>query len=522
MSLNPHEASSSPQSTGPGSHDFELEDMREPAERPPLTSKGSRGIFSRLTTSLAEARSLSRRFGSIVRLKPFDTSTPEGRSNERYRRAALTTAMSIVARVLGIFTGLAWIRLSISYLGKERYGLWMAVGSLVAWANLADFGLARGMQNHLSQANGQDDRALAGRYVSTGLATLTGAALLFALISAPFVVLLPWTSILNVTNPALTHETRQVVAVVLACFLIQFPLSIVPTIYAAYQRGYVAAIFNILGSVLSLTSLVFVTRAELSLPWLVLITSGTGIVLTIANLGFVLREMPWLRPKLSLVSMQTLRALAGTSVALFVFQIGSLLINETQNVIIARRLGLSHVADWSVFMRVHLLPFIFISMIDAPLIPAFRESHVRGEHQWLRTAFWRVTKLKLVIAAVSVVLLLTLGNTVAGLIGGSGISFTWKMWAASGFLLLVAVWNSSFNDLMIAADRLRLLVITVLINGLVTITLSYTIAPYLGLVGVVFATAAFSFLISGWLLPWACRDLVKAPPLPAPATAQEG
>jgi hypothetical protein len=40
-------------------------------------------------------------------LSPFDTGTPEGRSKERYRRAALTTATSIVARALGIFTGLA-------------------------------------------------------------------------------------------------------------------------------------------------------------------------------------------------------------------------------------------------------------------------------------------------------------------------------------------------------------------------------------------------------------------------------
>jgi O-antigen/teichoic acid export membrane protein len=462
-------------------------------------------------SKLASAKATGIRFRAILRLKPFDTSTPEGRSNERYRRAALTTAMSIVARVLGIFTGLAWIRLSISYLGKERYGLWMAIGSLVAWANLADFGLARGMQNHLSQANGQDDRALAGRYVATGLATLTGVALLFGLLAAPFVILLPWTSLLNVRNPALTQETRQVVAAVLVCFLIQFPLSVVPTIYAAYQRGYVAALFNVLGSLLSLASLVFVMRAELSLPWLVLVTSGTGILLTLANFGFVLKEMPWLRPKWSMVSMSALRALAGTSVALFVFQIGSLLINETQNVIIARRLGLAHVADWSVFMRVHLLPFIFISMIDSPLIPAFRESHVRGEHQWLRTAFWRVTKLKLVIAVLAVVLLLTLGNVAARLIGGAEVNFRWPMWAASGFLLLVAVWNSSFNDLMIATDRLRLLVITVLINGVVTICLSYAVAPRLGLVGIVLATSAFSFLISGWLLPWVCRDLVKRP-----------
>jgi len=478
-----------------------------PAPLPPSGAHSLRWFRSKFTA----ARTTSARLREILRLKPFDTGTPEGRSKERYRRAALTSVTSFFARVLGIFTGLAWIRLSITYLGKERYGLWMAVGSVVAWANLADFGLARGMQNHLSQANGQDDRTLAGRYVSTGLTALTAVALIFGLIAIPFVVLLPWSSLLNVKNPDLVHETRLVVAAVLACFLIQFPLSIVPTIYSAYQRGYVSAIFNILGSILSLASLVFVVHAELSLPWLVLVTSGTGILLTLANFGFALKEMSWLRPKWSLVSFSTLRALAGTSIALFIFQIGSLLVNETQNVIIARRLGLAHVADWSVFMRVHLLPFVLIQMIDSPLIPAFRESHVRGEHLWLRTAFWRVTKLKLVIASVAVILLLTLGNFAAKIISGAEVSFGWPMWAASGFLLLVAVWNSSFNDLMIATDRLRFLVITVLFNGVVTTCVSYVVAPYFGLVGMVLAATAYSLLLSGWLLPWACRDLIRQP-----------
>ena len=147
-----------------------------------------------------------------LRLRPFDTSSPEGRSNERYRRAALTTVTTMAAQALGIFTGLAWIRLSLSYLGEERYGLWIAIGSLVAWANLADMGLARGMQNHLSQANGQDDRELASRYVSTGLVALGSVALILGLLSAPVVLLFPWATFLNLRDPALVPETRQAVA----------------------------------------------------------------------------------------------------------------------------------------------------------------------------------------------------------------------------------------------------------------------------------------------------------------------
>ena len=34
---------------------------------------------------------------AVIRLSPFDTTLPEGRSHERYRRAALTSLASLLA-----------------------------------------------------------------------------------------------------------------------------------------------------------------------------------------------------------------------------------------------------------------------------------------------------------------------------------------------------------------------------------------------------------------------------------------
>jgi O-antigen/teichoic acid export membrane protein len=471
----------------------------------------SQTIRSRATAKLQELGTSLRRFRAILRLHPFDTSTPEGRSNERYRRAALTTLTAMIAQALGIFTGLAWIRLSLSYLGEERYGLWIAIGSLLAWANLADMGLARGMQNHLSQANGQDDRELGARYVSTGLAALGSVALALGFLAAPVVLLFPWATFLNVRDPALVPETRQAVVAAVACFLLAFPFSIVPTIYAAYQRGYIASIFNILGSLVSLCTLIAATRFHLSLPWLIAATSGIGILMALVNFGYALKEMPWLLPRVHLVSWKTLRELGGTSGALFMFQIGALLINETACMIIARRLGLPQVTEWSIFLRVQMLPGIFIQMIDAPLIPAFREAYVRGERDWIKTAFWRVTKLKGAVALLATGLYFIVGNWAVQILSGQPIVFARDMWAGAAFLLVVAVWNGSFNDLLIATDRLRILVITLLANGLVTPILSYLLAPTFGLFGVLIAMPIFSLVVSAWLLPWACRDLLSAP-----------
>src|SRR5208283_4384594 len=80
----------------------------------------------------------------LLRLKPFDTSTEQGRSRERYRRAALTTLTSVLARVITVSTSLITVRLTIRYLGTERYGLWMTITSVVSFLIFADLGIGNG------------------------------------------------------------------------------------------------------------------------------------------------------------------------------------------------------------------------------------------------------------------------------------------------------------------------------------------------------------------------------------------
>ena len=59
----------------------------------------------------------------------YDTSTPEGRSLERSRNIALTAMSAMLAKVIAMIVPLVTVRLTLSYMGEEIYGLWSAVTS---------------------------------------------------------------------------------------------------------------------------------------------------------------------------------------------------------------------------------------------------------------------------------------------------------------------------------------------------------------------------------------------------------
>src|SRR5689334_5824048 len=98
-----------------------------------------------------DVMNLSEQLRLVSRLRPFDVTTPEGRARERHRRAFWIVTTSFVAKGFAAAVSLVTVPLTLGYLGKQQYGLWMALSSLLMWMALSDFGLARGLQNHLSE-----------------------------------------------------------------------------------------------------------------------------------------------------------------------------------------------------------------------------------------------------------------------------------------------------------------------------------------------------------------------------------
>src|SRR5580693_5619124 len=109
---------------------------------------------------------------SIIKLKPFDTATADGRSKERLRRALLTSATAVIARVISMAGPLITVPIVIRYLGQEQYGLWMTVTSLIGMFIFADLGLGNGLMTAISQADGRGDTQESRRCIASTLFAL--------------------------------------------------------------------------------------------------------------------------------------------------------------------------------------------------------------------------------------------------------------------------------------------------------------------------------------------------------------
>jgi O-antigen/teichoic acid export membrane protein len=99
----------------------------------------------------------------------------------RRRNALVATAFTYVQWVLAILTGLFLTRFLVGSLGQQLYGTWLATGTLLAYASLADLGILGVMPWLFAEAEGALDTVLLRRLFAHGLAvSVAGAAVYLA------------------------------------------------------------------------------------------------------------------------------------------------------------------------------------------------------------------------------------------------------------------------------------------------------------------------------------------------------
>lgn len=447
----------------------------------------------------------------FLRRQPFDTTTAQGRSYERYRRIALTTVANVVARLVSVAVGLVAVPLTLAYLGKEQYGLWTTITAFVAWAGLFDFGLLNGLLNRVAESDGRNDREAARTFVTSALAILVAIAL--GLLVATFLALpiVPWRSVFAAPSKFPDLELGWSVAAALSCIAIGMPLSVVRQVYAGYQRAYVGSIFAIFGALTMIAGLLVAVRLRASLPVIVLVFSGSGVVASIANLAFMLgREMPWLRPSLGTVSRAAIRRLMSTSTPMFLFQLGSLLINESQALVLAHRVGLDVVADYSIVWRVYILLVGFITVATTSFLPAFREAHERGESSWAALSFRRMLILRMALTLAASIALVFMGNLLLRIwLRRADVQFGPHVWIAVALLCVVAVWTTSFVDVLNIMDHVWPQVAIVIAQGTATVLLTFALAER-GVFGALLANVLPPIVFTSWVLPKIARRFLAA------------
>jgi Membrane protein involved in the export of O-antigen and teichoic acid len=305
------------------------------------------------------------------------------------KRIVKNAGVSMIMKPISMLLSFVYTPLALSFLGEEKYGVWVTILNVISWINYFDIGIGNGLRNKLTEAITLDDQSQAKRYVSSAYIGTTIVSLVFCIFVTLVWNALGLTDFFNLSVP--DESANLIVSISILFVCINFVLSLSKTsAYAIQQPGIISAV-SVVGQVLQIVIVLGVSRLfKQSLLAIALMYGIVSLFDSIIIYLLVTRQRNYLVPKVSLASKRDFKPLLTLGAGFFVLQICSLVLNTTDNLLISNLYGSAEVTPYSMVYKVFYMVVQIHAIIIMPMWSAYTEAATRRDMTWIRNTIKRI------------------------------------------------------------------------------------------------------------------------------------
>jgi len=412
-------------------------------------------------------------------------------------------------RGISVMCSLIVVPLTINYVSKYEYGIWLTISSLVAWLSFFDLGIGNGLRNKFIEAVEKGKHKLARIYVSTAysiISIVVSSVWLLALIVSFFI---DWCGVLN-ADYSLQQELTWTVVIVVTNFSLLFVLGLNRTLLNAVQKPAIASAFDTVTQILlCLVLLILVNFTEGTLINLALAMGGTSfVVLLTSNIWTFQGILRKYRPSIRFVRFRMAKGIMSMGILFFFIQIIAIAFYQTSNLIISHFVGPTEVTVYNIaYKYMQVLTMIF-SILITPFWSAYAEANVNGDYKWMRNTTKRLIQLVSGIALLGMVMV--------------AISpWFYKIWLQGSvsvpFVITVLVfgfhicniWSTLWTQLLCGFGKIRLQVICSTLCCVSYLPMGIWGCKHFGLKGLLIASLISFALFTSWFGIVQVRKLIN-------------
>ena len=414
----------------------------------------------------------------------------EGNHSGRRRRGIVQGLVTgLGSRGVGFLVSFLSVPLTIGYLGKERYGVWILLSSLLAWVRLADLGVGNGLRTAIASALGSGRPDLVRILLSTAFALLCTIAAVLGLAAAVAWPWINWVALFGVTTEEARSEVGPAIATSFALFLLAFPLSITAVTYDALQEGKLQNYWGMAGNIASLVALVVVTHTHGGLVRLVMALSGTGLFVNILSAVWLFgRYKPVFAPRPQAVQISSVRRLLRVGGTFFLIQIVALVVFQTDNFIVAKFAGSASVPSYSLTYTLFSYSYLPQTILFNYVWVAYAHAIARRDIGWVARMLKRNLSFSLGFTLAAIVPLIFIARpfiqlwTRGAVVPPVDLVFWMAAWG------MISAFCSPIACLLAAADHMKAQLVYGAIAAAVNIVLSIVLIKSWGVTGVIAGT----------------------------------
>lgn len=396
---------------------------------------------------------------------------------EREFFALLGAASSVLNKGISVLAVVFYVSWTLPYLGEQRFGIWMTLSSIVLFISVfSDLGLGSSLVNQVafskthSGSKGVKEQTSSAFFTLVIMSVIMGGTFFF--LSGPITQFIGKT----VNEASVMRELELGLYYLIGLFFIGLPFITIEKTLEGLQLSYVSALCTMVGGIISLVIIYFITERKLGIPYLIIGTIGVQsflrIIFFLVTFYFKYNEFS---PSLKLINLESAQKLIKSGIIFFILNIFNVLAFQVDSLLISGSLGVEYVSMFSLMQKLVSVSFFFWFYTVA-LWPAFADAYSKGDNLWIHKTIIFVVKL----------------NIAFGVFFGLIIIF--------GSNQILSFWSKGIIEAASLTMRLGF-AFYIILNGLLgAASLIYNTGPHLKKHATLFCMAAFCSLILKWML----------------------
>ncbi len=421
------------------------------------------------------------------------------------RRVAWNTTTNYIARFVALGAGFLLTPFILRHLDTATYGLWVLVGSVIAYSSLLDLGIAQAVVKYVAEYRARGDMQEARHLVATALCLYSLLGLLIAVIAFVAAPLFP--RVFSVS----AEQTELAITVVRLSGLtaaIAIPGTITTSVLRGLHRYDLVNLVSTIGTLGVMAGTVIVLLLGGGIIGVVVVNLAFTALGQIPATWFIHRTAPDLRFGWRGARRRCVRTIVGYSSSFFVMNVAGRLENRTDEIVIGAFMSVGAVTPYSLARRLSEITEILTDQFLKVMLPLASELHAQDDWDRLRLLYTTTSRLSLAIfLAIGCPVMILAPALLTLWVGPENAQYAYLVVILTlASLVGASQWPAA--TILQGMARHRLPALTALAAGLLNLALSIFLLSRIGLAGVALGTLIPAVIESlGFMLPYAMRTL---------------
>jgi len=310
------------------------------------------------------------------------------------KRLVYNTFFNVLGIASNAIISFFLIRFFLGWLGENRYGIWVLIGSVFSYRGLLSMGLQSSINRYIPVCRAKNDNEGIRRVSSTSLFFFSALAIVLGLTT-----LVIYCNIDSwfVIRPDLVDTAGALVLIVGFCFALAMPLQLFGAILSGLQR-YDLLNLSVLVALLARTALVILLLIRgYGLIAMGLVFGISEIFRSVLQLIFARKLLPQTSPSFKSIDYKLLGEMLAYGINTLLYITGVIVIYKTSDVVIGIFLGTAQISQFAIASAGVLLLSQLLQAFTAVIKPAVSDLDARDEHLRVRQIAFLSQKYSLIL-----------------------------------------------------------------------------------------------------------------------------